>query len=96
MKYDKYDMQTRERQYSQFTEVPFMNGASAGKPVFVWANIYVNMFLYITTLGSQENEWSHRNIPSGSVSNTHTHTHTHTHAHTHAHAHAQGCTNPGR
>jgi hypothetical protein len=63
-------------------EVHFMGGASAGKPVFVRANIYVNnMFLYITTLGSQQNDWSHRSMPSGSVSNT---------------RHAQGCTNPGR
>jgi len=49
-----------------------MDGARAGKPVFVRANIYVNdMFLYITTFGFQQNEWSQRNMPSGSASNAH-------------------------
>jgi hypothetical protein len=34
-----------------------MDGARAGKLVFARANIYVNdMFLYITTFGSKQNE----------------------------------------
>jgi len=53
-------------------EVPFMDGEWAGKPVFVRANIYANdMFRYITTFGSQQNESSHCNTLSGSISNTH-------------------------
>jgi len=53
-------------------EVPCMDGARAGNPVFVRANIYVNdMLLYITIFGFQQNEWSHRNMPSGSASNAH-------------------------
>jgi len=57
-----------------------MDGAWAENPVFVRANIYGNdMFLYITTFGSQQNEWPHRNMPSGSVSNTQKRSHTGVH-----------------
>jgi hypothetical protein len=61
-----------------------MDGAWAGKSVFVRANIYVNdMFLYITTFDLNKTSGHIAICPRDpSV--------------THKSAHTQGCTNPGR